>query len=179
MKGNALDPRFAELLRPVRLVVSDVAGTLTDGAVTVTEHGEQLRFAVIDGFAIKELQKANLTVAWISGRGSPATLARAKDLGVEEVHLKTLHKTDTLIQIQTRLGIETRETVAMGDDLPDLSLRPRVAFFAAPANARAEVAVRADFVTHASGGAGAVREFVELILRAQERWQGIVGAYAE
>ena len=173
-----LDPRSTQILGGVRLVVFDVDGTLTDGAVTVTEHGESLRFAVIDGFAIKELQKAGIHVAWISGRSSPATAARAKDLGVTEVHLGQVHKTRALAALQERLGIAPGETAAIGDDLPDLSLRPRIAFLAAPANARSEVAARADLVTHAAGGHGAVREFVEHILRAQGRWQAIVGAFA-
>lgn len=178
MKGDGLEPRLAELLRPVRLVALDVDGTLTDGTVTVTESGEALRFSVADGFGIKELLRAGITVAWITGRSSPATVARARDLGVSELRLGQLHKTEALRELQERLSIEPRESAAMGDDLPDLSLRPRVAFLAAPANARLEVASRADFVTHACGGAGAVRELAEMILRAQGRWPGIVGAYS-
>jgi 3-deoxy-D-manno-octulosonate 8-phosphate phosphatase (KDO 8-P phosphatase) len=177
MKGDGVEPRFAELLRPVRLVALDVDGTLTDGAVTVSAGGESLRFSVVDGFGIKELQRAGITVAWITGRNSPATVARAEGLGVTELHLGQLHKTAALRAIQERLSIAPRETAAMGDDLPDLSLRPCVAFLAAPANARPEVLSRADFVTHASGGAGAVRELAEMMLRAQGRWSSIVGSY--
>ena len=177
MKGDGLEPRLAELLRPVRLVALDVDGTLTDGAVTVSSGSEELRFSVVDGFGIKELQRAGIVVAWITGRSSPATVARAEALGVTELHLGQLHKTAALRSIQERLGIAPRETVAMGDDLPDLSLRPCVGFLAAPANARPEVLSRADFVTHAYGGAGAVRELAEMILRAQGRWAAIVAFY--
>ena len=104
----------------------DVDGTLTDGSVLVGPGGESLRFSVQDGFGLKELQKAGLTVAWITGRRSPATVARAESLGVTELKLGQLHKTEALREIQTRLGITPRETVALGDDLPDLSLRPRL-----------------------------------------------------
>jgi 3-deoxy-D-manno-octulosonate 8-phosphate phosphatase (KDO 8-P phosphatase) len=177
VKGDVLDPRLAEQLRPVRLVVLDVDGTLTDGAVTFTAEAESLRFSVVDGFAIKELQKAGLTVAWISGRGSPATAARARDLGVSELILRTTSKGPALREIQERLKLGPRETAAMGDDLPDLSLRAAAGFFAAPADARAEVTSRAARVTPARGGAGAVRELAELILRAQGRWHAVVSAY--
>ncbi|MBM3988047.1 MAG: phenylphosphate carboxylase subunit delta [Planctomycetes bacterium] len=177
MKGDGLEPRLAELLRPVRLVALDVDGTLTDGAVTVSGGGEELRFSVVDGFGIKELQRAGLVVAWITGRSSPATVARAENLQVTELHLGQLHKTAALRSIQERLGIAPRETAAMGDDLPDLSLRPCVGLLAAPANARPEVLARADFVTHAHGGAGAVRELAEMILRAQGRWAAVVASY--
>lgn len=177
MKGDGLEARIAELLRPVRLVVLDVDGTLTDGAVTIGPGGESLRFSVTDGFGIKALQKAGIAVAWITGRSSPATVARAEQLGVTELRLGQLHKTEALREIQASLGIEPRQTAAMGDDLPDLSLRACVGFLAAPANARLEVASRADFVTHAHGGAGAVRELAEMILRAQGHWSGIVASY--
>ena len=177
MKGDALETRLAELLKPARLVVLDVDGTLTDGAVTITESGESLRFSVADGFGIKELQRAKIEVAWISGRASPAATARAKGLGVSEVRLGQLRKLDALREIQEKLGVEPRETVAMGDDLPDLTMRPRVALLAAPSNARAEVRERADLVTAARGGEGAVRELAEAILRVQGSWAAIVGAF--
>jgi 3-deoxy-D-manno-octulosonate 8-phosphate phosphatase (KDO 8-P phosphatase) len=177
VNGDALESRLAEQLRPVRLLVLDVDGTLTDGAVSVGETGESLRFSVVDGFAIKELQRAGVTIAWISGRGTPATAARAKELGVSELRLKTLAQGEATLEMRERLGIGVRETAAMGDDLPDLTLRAACAFFAAPANARPEVVARADFVTRAAGGAGAVRELAEMILRAQGRWTTIVSGY--
>jgi 3-deoxy-D-manno-octulosonate 8-phosphate phosphatase (KDO 8-P phosphatase) len=93
------------------------------------------------------------------------------------VHLRERDKAAALHGIQARLHIAPSATAAMGDDLPDLALRPRVALFAAPANAVAEVRARADLVTKARGGEGAVREFIELILRSQGRWQAVVDAY--
>jgi 3-deoxy-D-manno-octulosonate 8-phosphate phosphatase (KDO 8-P phosphatase) len=174
----ALAPHVARALAAARLVVLDVDGTLTDGSVTVGPGGEALRFAVIDGFGIKELQRAGIAVAWISGRSSPATRARAQDLGVTEVLLGQLHKTAALTELQTRLAIAPEATVVMGDDLPDLSLRSRAAMLAAPANARPEVLERAELVTRSAGGAGAVRELAEVVLMAQGRWRDVVAAYA-
>ena len=177
MKGDGLEPRIAELLRPVRLVALDVDGTLTDGGIVVSPQGEIMRFHVLDGWGIKALQQHGLTVAWISGRGSPATEQRARDLGVGECHLRVAEKSAVLRELQQRLSLGPRETAAMGDDLPDLPMRAGSGFFAAPANARLEIAARADFVTHACGGAGAVRELAEMILRAQGRWHAVVSAH--
>jgi 3-deoxy-D-manno-octulosonate 8-phosphate phosphatase (KDO 8-P phosphatase) len=177
VKGDALESRLAERLRPVRLLVLDVDGTLTDNTVTVGDGGESLRFCVADGLAIKELQKAGVAVAWISGRGSPAAAARASELGVAELRLNTLAKAEAALEIARRRGITVSGTAAMGDDLPDLALRSACGFFAAPASARPEVLERADLVTSAAGGAGAVRELAELILRAQGRWTAIVGGW--
>ncbi len=177
MKEEGLEPRIAELLRPVRLVALDVDGTLTDGGVYVTEDGEATRYFVIDGWGIKTLQQHRVEVAFISGRKSKSAERRARDLGVGECHLGVASKDVVLREIQQRLAIERRETVAMGDDLPDLALQAGSGCFVAPANARAEIMARADFVTRAAGGAGAVRELAELILRAQGRWQAVVSAY--
>jgi 3-deoxy-D-manno-octulosonate 8-phosphate phosphatase (KDO 8-P phosphatase) len=178
VRGEAVEPRLVELLAPVRLVALDVDGTLTDGSIVAAPDEDHVRFSIVDGLGIKLLQRAGIVVAWISGRGPRSVERRARELGVTEVATRTLDKAPVLAEMQTRLGIAPRETAAMGDDLPDLSMRSRVAFFAAPASARAEVASRADLVTVARGGEGAVRELAELILRAQGRWSAIVGEFA-
>jgi 3-deoxy-D-manno-octulosonate 8-phosphate phosphatase (KDO 8-P phosphatase) len=172
------EPDTARLAR-VRLLALDVDGVLTDGKIVYGEAGpadERLAFDVQDGIALRWLQEAGIAVAWISGRGSPALMHRARELGILEVHLRAVSKRETLREMQVRLGIAPEETAAMGDDLPDLGLRSRSGFFAAPANARPEVRERADVVTGASGGRGAVRELCERLLRAQGRWQAIVDA---
>jgi 3-deoxy-D-manno-octulosonate 8-phosphate phosphatase (KDO 8-P phosphatase) len=175
--GGKSEARTTALLAPVRLLVLDVDGTLTDGSVATTHEDEVQRFNVRDGFGIVEAQKQGLIIAWISGRGSLATERRASDLRISEVHLRARDKAAALRGIQARLHIAPAATAAMGDDLPDLALRPCVALFAAPADAVAEVLARADLVTQARGGQGAVREFIELILRSQGRWQAVVDAY--
>jgi 3-deoxy-D-manno-octulosonate 8-phosphate phosphatase (KDO 8-P phosphatase) len=166
-------------LEDTRLVALDVDGVLTDGRIVYGSYGpvdERQAFHVHDGIAIQWLLRAGITVAWISGRGCAATAHRARELGVLELHVEVASKGDALRAIQSRLGLSRRETVAMGDDLPDLALRAASGFFAAPANAALEVRERAQLVTHAGGGAGAVRELAEHILRAQGRWQALVEA---
>jgi 3-deoxy-D-manno-octulosonate 8-phosphate phosphatase (KDO 8-P phosphatase) len=173
--GGSLD----EDLAAARLVVLDVDGVLTDGRV-VYAGGEELQaFDVRDGLGVKLLLREGLTVAWISGRGCAATRRRAAELGVLEVHLQAGPKGAVLGALQQRLGLGPRETVAMGDDLPDLALAARCGVFAAPADAHPEVRARARLLCSARGGRGAVRELAEAVLRARGRWQRVVEAHAE
>ena len=154
-------------LATVRLVVLDVDGTLTDGSVNYLGSEELVRFDVHDGLGLVWLRRAGLTLAWISGRGSRAVEARAAELGVTHVFLRVADKCACLTALQTRLELAPEHTLAMGDDVIDLELRPRVALLVAPANARPEVHAQADWVTRASGGRGAVRELAERLLRAR------------
>lgn len=170
------------VLERTRLVALDVDGVLTDGRIVYGPGGAQdelQTFDVRDGIALRWLKHAGIVVVWISGRGCRATEHRARELEIEEVHQQCSSKHDVLRDVQQRRGIATEETVAMGDDLPDLGLRARAAFFAVPSNARDELKERADLVTVAAGGCGAVREVCEQILRAQQRWQAILDAASQ
>jgi 3-deoxy-D-manno-octulosonate 8-phosphate phosphatase (KDO 8-P phosphatase) len=166
-----------ERLSKTKLLALDVDGVLTDGRIVRGPSGkgdEYPAFDVQDGIALLWMRDAGVVVAWISGRTSPAVDSRARELHVPEIHLAAASKSEVLREIQERLEIPLDATVGMGDDLPDLGLRARCGFFAAPANARPEILERADLVTSASGGRGAVRELCERILRAKDRWRGIV-----
>jgi 3-deoxy-D-manno-octulosonate 8-phosphate phosphatase (KDO 8-P phosphatase) len=163
-------------LAKARLVALDVDGCLTDGRVVHGPGGETQSFCVYDGQGLKFLQREGVTVCLITGRGSPATHTRAAELGIDELFTKVTSKEEVLRSIQDRLRITVEETVAMGDDLPDLALARASAVFASPSNARAEIRDRADLVTRAEGGRGAVRELCEEILRAKGRWDAILAA---
>lgn len=176
MDSHAADSRATGALASVRLLALDVDGVLTDGRVIYTGDQETQEFHVADGLGLKLLMQSEVAVAWITGRGCASTERRAKELGVAELHVGAGPKDRVLAEVQARLGIPPEQTAAMGDDLPDLAMRARAAFFVAPANARAEVRERADYVTNTPGGAGAVREFAEVLLRAQGRWTAILDA---
>ena len=176
MEGHDGDARGPAALASVRLLALDVDGVLTDGRVIYTGDQETQEFHVADGFGIKLLMQSEIAVAWITGRGCASTERRAKELGIAELHVGSGPKDRVLAGVQERLGIGPEQTAAMGDDLPDLAMRTRAAFFAAPANARVEVRERADYVTNTPGGAGAVREVAELLLRAQGHWTAILDA---
>ncbi len=161
-------------LAQVRLLALDVDGTLTDGALYASSDGESLRFFVPDGLGLKLLLAEGLAVAWISGRNSPAAAARARSLGIEHVLLGVAHKSRELERLQAELGIDVQHTLAIGDDLPDLSLAARAGLFIAPANACAEVKARADWTLTRRGGEGAVRELADLLLASRGRWSSLV-----
>jgi 3-deoxy-D-manno-octulosonate 8-phosphate phosphatase (KDO 8-P phosphatase) len=166
-----LSPALLERLASARLLALDVDGTLTDGRVVYVGAEELQAFCVRDGQGLAWLAQAGVVQAWITGRGCAATERRAAELGVTELHLRSGPKDEVLAAIQERLGIAPAETVAMGDDLPDLALGLRAAVFVCPGDARTEVREQADLVTAAPGGSGAVRELAEAILRAKELWE--------
>jgi len=175
--GGALDARGRALLAGARLLALDVDGVLTDGTVTYFGDAEGQSFSVQDGQGLAWLVAAGVRLAWITGRDPVPARRRAEELGVAEYHARCRDKAGALREIQERLEIPVEATLAMGDDVLDLGLAARAAFFAAPANARPEVRARAHLVTRASGGAGAVRELAELVLRAKERWQAILDGF--
>ena len=159
-----------EALARVRLVALDVDGVLTDGRVIYVGDEEAQAFDVQDGQGLAWLRRAGVHVAWITGRGCEATERRGRELGVVELHVGVRDKFATLSEVQARLGVGADETLAMGDDVPDLGLARGAGIFIAPATARPEVRARAAVVTDASGGRGAVREACEAVLRARGAW---------
>ncbi|MEW6074148.1 MAG: hypothetical protein AB1726_16330 [Planctomycetota bacterium] len=170
MPPSAPSDELAARLAGARLLALDVDGVLTDGRVVYVGETEAQAFHVHDGAAFAWLREAGVEIAWISGRGCAATKRRAEELGVRELLLHARPKAAALAAVQARLAIPAAGTVVMGDDLHDLELAAGAAVFACPADARPEVRARADIVTAARGGAGAVRELAELILRAKGTW---------
>lgn len=165
-----------EVLRAARLLVLDVDGTLTDGAVVYVgdKAVEAQRFCVRDGQGLVLLRRAGVRVAWITGRGCAATERRAEELGVDALRTHIGPKAEALAEVQAELGVEPAHTLAMGDDLPDLALRAGAAAFLCPPEAVPEVRERADLVTTASAGHGAVREVCDAVLRARGDWDAIL-----
>ncbi|MDP3701187.1 MAG: HAD hydrolase family protein [Hylemonella sp.] len=155
----------------IRVAFFDVDGVLTDGGLYIGEAGETLkRFNTLDGHGLKLLQRAGITPAVITGRDSPALRVRLKALGISHVHYGTEDKRPAAEQTLQALGLEWAQAAAIGDDWPDLPVMQRCAFAGAPAHAHAEALARADYVTKARGGAGAAREFCDLLLVASGRY---------
>ncbi len=166
-----------QLLRAqgVRVAFFDVDGVLTDGGLYIGETGETLkRFNTLDGHGLKLLQRAGITPAVITGRDSPALRVRLKALGISHVHYGTEDKRPAAEQTLQTLGLDWAQAAAIGDDWPDLPVLQRCAFACAPPNAHAEVLLRAHHVTKASGGAGAAREFCDLLLVASGRYAALL-----
>jgi len=161
--------------RGIRLLLMDVDGTMTDGGIRLLSApdgtvAEMVVFNGQDGVALKLMRRAGLRSGMITGRGSAAVTQRARELEIDFVAQKAHEKVPALEDILGRAGVRAEETAYVGDDLPDLAVMERVGLAVAVANATPEVKRQAHYVTRASGGAGALREVVELILRAQGKW---------
>lgn len=180
--GPRIDPDIA---RRIRLITLDVDGVLTDGSIWVQwsdgdEGGELRRFHVLDGLAIHLARAVGLEVAFVSGKRSPAVEARARELEIREVHLGyAFGKVSAIDEILSRRGWEWREVAHLADDLADLPALGRAGLPAAVANAVPEVREAASWRGSVAGGQGAVREFVEALLRARDEWDEVVGHYLE
>ena len=163
----------------IKLLLFDVDGVMTDGAVLIHGDGtESKRFHIRDGIAMVWAQRAGLTVGLLSARQSATTSQRAAQLGITLVHQGVASKIDTYDQIVGDMVLTDDEVAYMGDDIVDLAVLGRVGLGAAPADATAEVLAIVDFVSAHRGGEGAVRDLIETVLRAQGLWEAIVGAYS-
>jgi len=164
--------------REVRLILFDVDGVLTDGKVLLHADGTESKvFDIKDGTAIVWALRLGFNVGFLSARTSAATARRASQLGVTLVHQGVASKLETYEQIVDSLMLEDDQVAYMGDDVVDLPVLHRAGLAAAPADAVDDVRSRVHWVSRANGGQGAAREFIELILRAQNHWDGLIAAY--
>lgn len=172
-----------EIAARVRLVALDVDGVLTDGglymgATTAGDVVEMKRFDITDGLGIQLLRDAGVEVAIVTGRSSEAVRLRAAELGIRECHQgASPSKLPVLQGVAARLGVPLAEVAFVGDDLADLPVLREVGLPAAVANAVGEVRAVARWVSGRKGGAGAVREFAEFLLRARGGWAEAVEGY--
>ena len=166
-------------LGKIKVFAMDVDGTLTDGAMTI-HNGEQIKtFNVYDGLGIRLAIECGLHIAWITLNPSNTVADRAKGLGVEDVYQSIRVKSDALRELAEARGVSLEEIAYIGDDLNDLPAFSVAGFKFAPVNAVEEVKERADFVTYKSGGSGAVREAIEMILKARGQWEDVVAGFLE
>ena len=164
----------------IELLVLDVDGVLTDGRILLTPSGEEIKgFHSRDGAGMKYWRRVGRKLAIITGRGSPAVERRAAELDVDAVRLNVKNKLPALREVLEELGVSMERTAVMGDDLTDLPIMRECGFSAAPADAAAEILARADYVAGTPGGAGCVREVVELLLKRADLWRVILTRYIE
>jgi 3-deoxy-D-manno-octulosonate 8-phosphate phosphatase (KDO 8-P phosphatase) len=162
----------------IKLVLFDVDGVLTDGKVLLHGDGtETKQFDIKDGTAIVWALRLGLTVGFLSARSSASTAQRAAQLGVTLVHQGVSSKLETYDQIVDALLLEDEQVAYMGDDVLDLAVLARVGLATAPADAAPDVRSRVHWVSQARGGDGAGRELIEMILKAQDKWDGLLAAY--
>jgi 3-deoxy-D-manno-octulosonate 8-phosphate phosphatase (KDO 8-P phosphatase) len=164
--------------KAVKAVFLDVDGVLTDGSIFLDSAGKEIkRFDVQDGLGISALVRSGMLVFIVSSRQSKAVYHRAKELGITALYQGPQPKNDIIRDFLNRYRLVPEEAAFIGDDLVDLPAMNFVGFPVAVANARNEVKKAAAFITRAQGGHGAVREVIEVILKAQGKWKKLVRHY--
>jgi 3-deoxy-D-manno-octulosonate 8-phosphate phosphatase (KDO 8-P phosphatase) len=162
----------------IRLVLFDVDGVLTDGRVVLHGDGtESKQFHIRDGIVMVWAQRVGLKIGLLSARTSATTAERAAQLGITLVHQGVPSKIEAYDEIVGDIGLNDDEVAYMGDDIVDIAVLARVGLSAAPADAVPEVRARVHWISSSAGGCGAARELLELILRAQGRWDAIVRSF--
>ena len=177
----ACDPEsLARRAGSIRLVLFDVDGVLTDGRVLLHADGSESKtFSIRDGTGIVWAQRAGLATGLLSARHSAATAARAAQLGIRIVRQQAGDKLQMFRELLEQEGFSEEQVAFMGDDVLDLPVLTRVGLSAAPADAAPDVLARVDWVSSRAGGDGAAREFLELLLRAQGKWEAVLAGYLQ
>jgi 3-deoxy-D-manno-octulosonate 8-phosphate phosphatase (KDO 8-P phosphatase) len=173
--GEELQRRLSR----VRVFLCDVDGILTDGTILVGEGAELKRFHIRDGLGLRILQKSGIKVGWISNRPSKASAARAAELRIDYFWQKEGSKLEAAAALAAEHGFSLNEVCYAGDDVVDLALMKNVGVSVSVADGIEEARNLAHYVTRVPGGHGAVREIVELILKAQGKWETVVRSFSE
>jgi len=176
MTKPKIDTAVLEKAKKISLLALDVDGVMTDGKIYFSAQGDELKaFSILDGQGIKSLLNNGIEVAIITGRNSPLTSRRAKDLGIKHILQGREDKKIALTELCQTLQTPYDCIAYMGDDLPDLSAIIHSGLGVTVPNAHSYVKQHADLCTESSGGQGAVREVCDLILEAK----GLLDQYHE
>jgi len=175
-KSQIPNPKLKEKAKKIKLLILDVDGVLTDGSIILDSHGGEIKaFHVRDGHGVKMAQKAGIIVAILSGRNSKVVERRAEELGITEVY-QGIHKKSSIYEsLLKRYNCNDENVAFMGDDIVDIELLKRAGLSAVPKDADDGVKKLAVFVSRKEGGRGAVREFIEFILRSSGSWESVSG----
>jgi 3-deoxy-D-manno-octulosonate 8-phosphate phosphatase (KDO 8-P phosphatase) len=180
MTTNTFNNAALARAKKITLLVLDVDGILSDGRITFSESGEELKsFNTLDGQGIKLLQRAGLKVAIITGRKSTIVAKRCADLGIT---LIAQGREDKMVALQELLySMPCRpsldEIAHMGDDLPDLLIMTQIGLALTVPNGHPEVLSRAHWKSSRAGGMGAVREACDALLLAQDKYHAVINFY--
>ena len=177
MKGSK---QLAARLKRVKLFLCDVDCVLTDGSIFIGGEREFKRFNIRDGLGLVLARKAGLKVGWVSARPSLATKLRAEELKIDFLVQQgdQTGKTAAIEALLAQEKLNWTDVCFVGDDIIDLGPLTRAGLAMAVGDGVPEAKARAHYVTKAAGGRGAVREAVEMILKAQKKWQPFLEHYA-
>jgi len=156
--------------KKIKLLLLDVDGVLTDGRIFLDNQGNELKaFHVRDGHGIKMAQRAGIIVGIITGRTSEVVNIRARELGIQEVHQGAHDKIGVYDSVIAKYHLRDDEVAYIGDDVVDLDIFKRVGMAVTVADADPSVKPHVDIIMKSEGGRGAVREFINLILKHQKK----------
>jgi len=178
--AKSISSSLKKKLTRIKLFLCDVDGVLTDGSIFIGGEREFKRFNIRDGLGLVVARRAGLKVGWVSARPSLATKMRAEELKIDFLVQQgdNIGKAAAIEALLVREKLNWSEVCFVGDDIIDLGPLTRAGFAVAVGDAVVEAKAAAHFVTKAVGGRGAVREALELILRAQGKWEPFVTFYA-
>jgi 3-deoxy-D-manno-octulosonate 8-phosphate phosphatase (KDO 8-P phosphatase) len=167
-----------EAVRDIELILSDVDGVLTDGGLVFDNQGiETKRFHVRDGLGIKLWRRAGFRFGILTARSSHIVKVRAAELGIDLVRQGFEDKLAKALEVIQECGLKPEQACFIGDDLPDLPVMQKVGWSVAVADAVKEVRESAAYVTRLPGGQGAVREVIEVALKAKQQWADLIRKY--
>ena len=168
---------FKEELKHIQNFIFDIDGVFTDGSILIHEDGSMLRtMNTKDGYAVKAALHAGFRVCIISGGTNPAVQKRLNDLGVKDVYLGIHDKLAVLETYFAENNLKDSESLFMGDDIPDIPVMDQVHLATCPKDAVPEVRAVADYISHAPGGKGCVRDVIEQTLKIHGKWDGFFEA---
>jgi len=165
-------------LKEIKIIILDVDGTLTDGKISYDNNGVEAKsFNVKDGMAISQAIKYGINIAIITGRNSKIVEKRASELGISDIYQGVENKIETLDKLLKRYNYNYKNVAYMGDDINDIPPMMRASYVGITADAVSDIEEFAHFKSKYNGGNGAVREFIEVILKAKGIWSRVIESY--
>lgn len=184
-----IDPLFSQLYpgqltehvtnisQHIKLLICDVDGVFTDGRIYLGNDGEELKaFNTRDGYGIKAIQTAGITVAVITGRHSTLVEQRMASLNIKYLFMGQEDKTSAYQQLRSSLKIDPQHIAYIGDDSPDLPVMKEVGLSISVHDGHPYIRQNCDYITTLAGGFGAVREVCDLLLIAQQKFNLYYGS---
>jgi 3-deoxy-D-manno-octulosonate 8-phosphate phosphatase (KDO 8-P phosphatase) len=166
-----MEKSYKEYLQYITTFIFDVDGVLTDGTVTITSSGEMLRkMNIKDGYALKTAVDKGYNVCIISGGSNEGVRVRLRGLGITDIYLGAHDKIEQLEEYLDVYNINAKHVLYMGDDIPDLPVMQLVGLPSCPQDAAPEIKAISKYISHKSGGKGAVRDVIEQVLKVQDKW---------
>lgn len=170
-----MNSELIERAKKIKAFIFDVDGALTDGGIYIDNNGvEAKKFNIKDGWAIVKAKELGFVTGIITGKTSHVVEVRSKDLKIEFVRQGVKLKGETYKEFKAAYNLTDEEIAYIGDDLIDLPILTKCGFAGAPADAANEVLDTVQFASKYKGGEGAVREFIEFVLKSQDLWNKIV-----